>query len=487
MGSPAGEIAYIMTADEIRVHKAMQKLIADEAKLASGATKWGKEGARAGKRWKRALSAPVRDVAAMATGFLSVHVAVGMAQRGFETWVTNLRDIQTEAKRAGDQVIALAALQEGGEAARAVLMAQDLAIRYGVTDRGQAFDTFQAMQSLLGGDKMAARGAAETIFKGKHAGIPVELGRELEILGISAGADPGHYLRLAFAAGEAGGRTPAAAARAAPGLAMWDDAVTGFAASAVLAGQIPEAEIATYTKALGIALSSTSNLAETYVDLGVAEATRLERLKALKAAGLDTEETLVAAGMTEMRQRLALIQVMKRIPEVEAARAAIVEQAVPGVLVAEREAVEAGLPTTRLSREIDIIQAGVQASRAFGPASVEAMIRDQKDWLRGWALTNLGLETGVGWKDLVDTEGRAIPTAWPWLRGRDLFGFQDLGGQLLAEEQRLRAQFGLAEEGPEGGLDELRRLNVELQKLRGEIEKQNTARDRGVVVTQEPE
>jgi hypothetical protein len=401
------QVVVEMTSDEHRLFAAQQKLIEQEANMARGYEKVGRKAKRAGRQARdgfggRALS----SVKSYAAGVVSVSAALGSAGRAYQVWLQNMREGSAEMQRAANQAIAFAALQEGGVKAERVQQASALARRYGIRDRGQAFNAVQALQSALGGDFAAGMKAAETVFRATQVGIPLREGLELELVGAAGKQPPGATLRRAFAAGQASARDPMALARAGRGLPFWDDQEIAMASAAVLAALFGE-EVATYTRAAGIGLSTTSaeGFQKTFKKLGVADATRMERLQALREAGMDTPEKLAAAGLGEMRQQIAISTLVKNLDELDRILGEVREQARPGLFAAQREAVEAELPMMRLQREMDLLEAGIAESAAFGPRALEFGTAEREERIRAAAFRRLGFEQ-AGPFDIVEG-GRA--------------------------------------------------------------------------------
>lgn len=407
-----------MTADNAKLLRGIAQLEKKVESLQGKLAKVGKAGRRSGEETAKAFKKADRAgkeafnpkrLAVFAGGILGaggVVAALGLVNRGYETSLKNLREISTEARKAGRDIVAFAALQEGGTKAQRVQQAAGLAAQFGVTDRGQAFDTVQALQSALGGDFKRGLAAARTVFAATQVGIPVELGRELEILGASQGQAPGVALRRAFAAGQASARDPAALARAAPALQFFKDKEFGFASAAVIAASIRPEQLETFTKAAGIGLSGVSTLAPTFERLGVAGASRRAKLEALSQAGLTTPEALKRAGLGEIRQQQAISTLVRNLPELDRIQAAIREKAVPGLFVRQRRDIEAEIPNLAIERRIDSLEVQFKNVTAFGPQSREALLTQFVQKQRGISFRAAGFEQTLAGFDFIDEEGR---------------------------------------------------------------------------------
>ncbi len=347
-----------------------------------------------------ALSA-VRSLAA-AMGFTGgVAGAIALVNQGYETWKKNVREIAEESNKASNDIIAFAALQEGGKKAERVEAAGTLAARYGIADRGEAFQTVQALQSIHGGDFGKGMKAAETVFAGTQVGIPLDRGRELEILGASQGQAPGDAIRRAYVAGQESGRDPAALAGAASGLNFFDDKEFGFAVAGVLSGSLPEDQLPTYLKRAGQSLSKVGPLQDMFEKMGMGDATRFERLRKLNKLGLDTEEELKGAGVTELRQIQALTSLVPNFSEVARILPIIRAKAKPGLFAGDRKAIEAELPQTADARVSERFGSEFDKETGFGRSAAGARAATEVLDARGLAMKRLGYEQ-AGPFDLIE-------------------------------------------------------------------------------------
>ena len=408
------QVVIEMSGKEAALWRAQQKIIQQQVAMETGYKKAGQAGHEAGTKAGQAFQeagrkseqagssmAKVGDVVkgqlmgiAGALGLTGgIAGAVALIQKGFENWSANLREITAEVQKAGDEIVAFAALQEGGTKRARVQAAAELGTRYGVTSRGEAFDIVQAMQSMLGTfDKGMA--AAEEIFQASQAGIPIDLGAELETLGISQGAKPGETLRKAFAAGEASGRTPRAMAKVAEALAFFEDPDFMFAVGTMIAGSFPESQLPVYMKRLGEGLSPISGAAEWYEAHGVGKgATQQARLEKLAAEGIDTLVELEEIGIAETRERQGLVKAIPHVKRIREVQKEIPEIARPGLLEEERRTIEEELPWMKPQREMKILAAMYADEKAFGQKVSFAQQREREQAIRGMALKNLGRET----------------------------------------------------------------------------------------------
>ena len=390
----------------------------------------GEELKRAGKEGDKAYGPGVLSQVKGLAGALGVTGGVGGAiaaiNKGYEVWLQNTREIFTEARKAGNEIIAFAALQEGGTKAEHVKRAADLGAKYGVLNRGEAFNTVQALQSVHGGDFEAGLRASETVFQAAQLGIPTARGRELEVLGASQKQKEGQALRRAYVAGQASGRDPDILAGGAAGFKFFPDKDFANAVAAIVSESVKPDQLPTFLKQAGIGLAKTGPAQKRFVELGLGDATRQEKLKALYKMGIDTEEELKEFGFNEQRQREALLAMVPNYPQIERIQKIIKDRAKPGLFTKERRAVEKELPQLRTSREIDLLTTLFRNETAFGAASKPALEVTKEKALRGLAMKRLGYEQGLFFDLIEGGEGDTPPSASRWDVARAWFGGHDV-------------------------------------------------------------
>ncbi len=416
------QVKVSMTADEQKVSRAIAKLSRDSKELKeelrrvkAGARSAGGGFDKMGGKVSKAMS-PQRVTAFVGSlvGVTGVLGAVNRINAGYEVWLQNTKEIAEATAKASNEIIAFAALQAGGTKAQRVETVTGLAAGFGIQDRGQAFNAVQALQSAIAqarpnlSESQAYESglrAARTVFRATQVGIPLQSGLEAEVLGAAQGAKPGDFIRYSFAAGQASARDPATLATAAPSLVFFDDKQFGFAVAAQLAGTFGT-ETATFTKAAGIALSDVSKLSDTFKKLDVGEgATRFERLGALAEAGVRTPEDLAKLGLKEIRQAQAVSNLVQNVPAIVGIQSAIESQAKPGLLLAQRQAVEGEIPIVETQRKRDILRAAVTSEQAFGEHALGRSEADLKQIIRALAFERIGADQ-VLWFDLVK-DGRS--------------------------------------------------------------------------------
>ena len=327
--------------------------------------------------------------------------AVRLVTAAYERQLAVMREIAAESRKSTGDIISFAALQPEGQRKQRVARVQQLAVQFGIADRAQAFDTVQALQSSLGDFEQGLK-AARAVFAAAQVGVPVEVGKEVEALGIGMGMQPGEAVRKAFVAGQLSSRDPAVLANAGAALQFFQDKTFGFASAAALAGQFRPDELRTFVSRLGEALGDTSPVVEKFREAGAT--TQLERLRFLARLGIDTPAEAKQFGFTEKRQQQAIAAAVGQVENIVRFTGQIEQQAVPGVFDALMRSLEREIPTVRLAREGEQIEAALAAEQAFGGRSVDAQRQLNDEQLTALALRRLKADTGV-FSDFVE-EGR---------------------------------------------------------------------------------
>lgn len=408
------QLAVEMTGDEARYFRALARVEAKQKELENGLRGIKKAGQESTQGLEEGFGAAASSLAKYAAGFVTLTSVINAAKSGYENFLTNTREIATEARKAAGELITLASIQAGGQRAKAVELASRLAVSYGITDRGAAFDVVQTLQSARGGDFAAAMKGAADVFAAAQVGVPVQYGKEAEVFGTSFGMAPGELLRKLFVAGEISPREPETLVKAAPALAFWADKMAGIAASTVLSGAVPREELDTYTKAAGIALSSQAadEFRKSLAKLGAGpELTQFQKLAVLKERGVDTAEELGALGLKEIRETKAMVTLLSggNLRMMADFMTEIPRRATPDVFAGKRAGIEAELPTAELARKLAISDAAFLQEQAFGATSVAAMEEDYRQSLRGRALKAMGYQQfgPFGMFDAMDARGRS--------------------------------------------------------------------------------
>ncbi len=427
-----GKVTVEMSGDEAKLFRAWERIISQQNKAEEGQKKLGRTAGKTGKKmeqeanrakraWNKTQTSQLQMAKKVITGIAgaaglgSVAGAVGIAREAYQNWIADIHDVSAEATKASKSMIAFAALQSGGKKAERVQLAADMAAKHGISDLGQAWSTVQAMQSARGDDFDAGMKGAATIFKATQLGMGLEDATELSVMGASQGQKPGAALRRAYVAGQLSSRDPAALAKAAAGGKFFDNKDFAFASAAVLAGDMPVAQLATYYKQAGMGLAETGPAQKSFEKLGLGQASRKEKLRALHERGLVTDPQLKKFGFSEQRQREAIMGLAKNFPAVEKYEKAIRARAVPGLFPSQQAAVEAELPGIRVARQMDETQAEIVKEMAIGPDAVPAQKRVLKESKLALAFNKRGLRQSAGYLfNLVDKNesGQRVSDEW---------------------------------------------------------------------------
>lgn len=406
---------FVKAAQSVQKLKGGVKALTKEVgKSARALEKSGGAATKTGKA-HGGLATAISGVKTKMLALVGPGAVIALAVREYKLFIDTLKEVSTEAKKTAGEIVSLAALQEAGTKAPRLSQALALATRFGITDRGEALNTIQAIQSAREGDFEKGIEGAEAVFRATKLGIPIDVGRELEVQGASQGFEIGEALRKAFVAGQLSARDPGVLAGAAPGLKFFGDKDTGFAVAAVLAGSQKTGQLDTFVKQAGIALSDVSVVGGTLTEkerrkgkepklferLGVADATQFERLLALAAAGIDTPEKLKAAGFSEQRQIEALAGLVPNVADVARFRKEIARRARPGLLLAERQQLEKEIPELAIADDIRVLDAQFQHESALGPKAITALEAEKKRKILAIALRRMGLESAFG-MDLIE-------------------------------------------------------------------------------------
>lgn len=341
-----------------------------------------------------------------AAGLGSIAGIVSTIAASFMTWRDNMKDVGAETSKAANEMIAFAALQEGGTKAKRVGQAMDLATRFGVLDRGEAFNTVQSLQSARGGDFQAGMKSAETVFAATQLAISLDKATELEVIGASLAAEPGDFVRKAYIAGNLSPRTPEAIAGAASGLSFFDDENFGFATAAAISGSVDVGELGTYLKATGRALSKVSPLADTFKELGLGDLSQSERLDELVRRGLNTPEKLADFGVSDVRGQKGVAALVKNAGDMPRFMSEI-SQVKEGVFGRDRSKLESELPIHRQERLNAIAMSRARDAMANNP---DAGKLKEREIHRDILLRDIG-KTQILAVPLVDNENRSTQIA----------------------------------------------------------------------------
>jgi hypothetical protein len=339
------------------------------------------------------ISGRLSGIVSGLVGAAGVSSAIGTIITSHNAWLDALDEIADRIKSVQADYVSFAALQQPGQKAERVEAVAKLAATYGITDTQKAADTVQALQSVYGDYKTGLDASIEA-FEASRVGIPLDLAKELEVMGKAQGAEPGEFARMAYVAGQRSGRDPETLAKAAPAMKQFADPAFGFAFSAAIAENIPVEQLATYARRGGMALGDVSSGMPWFKERGLEQATQFERLQALHKEGVTTP-ALVAEkiGIKEIREAEAIADAARNFDRIAQMAKQIREEAQPGLFQQERAAIEFELPQMRFARQSARLEAEAALSQIYSPAAEEAQQRRIEHQIRGLALRRMGKET----------------------------------------------------------------------------------------------
>ena len=359
--------------------------------------------------------------------------AVMLVTQGYQNWLTLSREITAETRSTVENLFAFASLQEPGAKRERAMQALSLNQRYGITDPGIVLDTVQAMQSAAGGSFQKGMERAETIFASRWAGINTETAKEIEIFGAGRGMAPGVALRMATIAGFESARTPETLAKIGPALSFWDDPARGFAAAATLTKTVAEGNLEVFTRRLAIGLGPAGPLQEYFAQAGLGEANAEKRIAYLRQQGKDTNEELIALGMGEIRERKAVVDIVRNQPDVERTYARIMREAKPGLLARTREELIAEFPEVQHDLNLGRLEAKLKTETTLSGRAVEDMQASEVRKARAIAARRLGLRLDAFGFPII-SEGEVGAKGEAWARGTGYAartGFAGMEGALF--------------------------------------------------------
>ncbi len=427
----------------------------------------------------------VRGMAASLGMGAGVAGAVMKITEGYGNWLSIAREISAETRKAAIELIEFAALQEGGTKRARVMEAMDLGIRYGITDRGVAWDVVQSMQSAAGGDFQQGMKRAEVIFAAKRVGIPVPVGQSVERYGAGQQMPPGQAIRMAEVAGRLSSLTAEPLAKTGQALSYWEDPAVMFGAAAVLSEFLEPGKLEVHVRRAAMTLSGTGKLQPYFEKAGLGKAGPLERVRHLREKeGIVDADTLQALanreeiGIIDVRAKKAISDLALGLADWESAVKVIRKEAVPGLIIGKIKEIEAELPTTKLTRQLEMAEAMFAGERAFDPEAQELELRQRA---RGIAADRLGFrQTALG-KPMIE-EGRVSGGRQlrAWIEGiiADT-AIRTMGPISLIPGMAERVERGLEDAGyPGTGLEELKKLNALTEEVLNEIRTGNEKLDK---------
>ena len=349
--------------------------------------------------------------------------ALGLVNKKFDTWVKNLKEISIESRKASNDIIALAAIQEGGKAKESVMAAARLGRQYGV-NRGEAFNTIQALQSASKGGTLAeGLAAGETVFAAARAAgetLSITEATDVEGVGAALGLPPGAAVRRAYRVGQLSSKSPGAVTKGITKSVYFgeeENLLANAVARELLSTKGPD-EMGTFLKAAGLATGG--KYAALYKEkLGVPlDATHMQRMQALADKGIGSGKDPIADflkfGITETRQAESLALTIPHLEKIKKTRADLARTAVPGLFQSEWERVSGELPRLGQADELkrmetlfkDVSGGLVPGTEKRSRKASAVQIRYK---LRAAAVRSLGLEETLLGRDRITAEGDLTP------------------------------------------------------------------------------
>lgn len=478
-------INIVMTGDEARAFKAMKALIDQQAQFVAGTERISKSTREAGQAQEEAFGpAMLGKLAAYGGSLIGIQQAIAKIGEGYRDWREHIHEVAEASSQAQKDIVAFAALQEGGTKAARVQQATALAARYGVSDRAVAFDVAQSLQSAAETAdesmtreqawRQALQDSAE-VFKLIQLGVSPKSAADAAIQATAQHVDVGSFLRKVYLAGEAGTRKPEDVAAAAKGMAFWDDKDLASAAAAVISAEQAktggEGETEVYLRQAGRALSGIGDLANKrfWQRHGLsADASQEERLAKLAELGIDTPEEIQKAGIGDVREIKGVQTLVKNFTALRSIRERIAAEDRPGLLEARRSAVESELPAARMQRELDILKV-MQADAYALPEDTEALEAENLARARALALRRMRLRGNLLGGRFEDENGLVGPAAW-WRAtnlGAGAFARVYSDDDFSTVRERMR-DLGLGS-GEPGARDVNQVLNVEVERILSEL------------------
>lgn len=300
---------------------------------------------------------------------------IGGIVSSVQKWDQYMKSVASSSRQAGSEMTAFALLQDKGPMRQRVLQAAVMGAKYG-RPMGETWDIVQAMQSLEGSFP-AGMATAETIFQASKAGMDQQRVTEAVILGKNKGLTADKATYLPYKAGLISARSPEDLIKAAPALAFWNDPELMYAGGIELLKSVRPEQLETYLRGAGIGLSlETEKAGEMYKKLGLTGKSQIEKLRGLRAAGLDTAPKLQMAGIPDIEKSLGVATMVAALPEIEKNAATMRGEYSPGYAYKQFLGVSRTLPEVSYGQQVEQLQRTYEMEKVFGPQSPAAQRRD---------------------------------------------------------------------------------------------------------------
>jgi hypothetical protein len=375
----------------------------DLARVAAAEREVGREAKDAGAKAQEGAAGmqQIAGAARSVLGALGIATGVGAAVSQIVSlvreWQAHMERISQLSRQAGQEMTAIALMQEPGKAGGRVREIAARGAGYGVSP-GQAWAAVTELQPQAGG-YAGGVAAAEEVWKLQQMGVPAEAAQEAVVMGLMRGVPPAESARAFYAASQAAGIAPVQMAGVA-GMALPAFGELGGGPNFMyqaIAGIAQETrrprQMGTYAAgAAGALMERQGKAGAFWKRQGFAEpgADPLAQLRALAAAGLTTEQDLRKAGFGEGARGISML--LRHLDVVEAAGGTIgARSREAGLLERARAGAEAELPEMVQARRVAGLEAEIGVGEIFGAEAGPARTRELREIVRAQELQKRGL------------------------------------------------------------------------------------------------
>jgi len=377
-----------------QAQKESERAVRDHARATKEADRATREHARAFNQVAGEARA-VLGVLGVAGGIAG---AVSMISRGVQSWEQHMQGVARATRQAMDALIAFSQVQEKGTLGARSRQVAGAGTEFGFTPV-ESLASFQAVQSQLGGDYEKARAAFQQIGALRRAGVPMEAGRDVVLVGMGLGYTPGQSARGAYAAGKVSSRTPADIARQA-GMALpvytgiGGGIETGYGVLAELSSVLPVERLGAATARVGRAMVDRAfwrrfGFRQPGADVPA-------QLEALAARGITTAAQLTRYKMNQ--EQAEAVSILLRNPQSLRQRIAAIREmmADPGLMAGELAEAEAQLPQLQTGRETARYEQQIEYERTLGKEAEPGSLRDLIRTRRAYIMQRRGMSWLAG-------------------------------------------------------------------------------------------
>jgi len=368
-----------------------------EGKVSRETRQAGRDSERAARGFGR-LGSKFREIAGAFGLGLGIGAAITKIIGLVRQWEQHMESIARLNRQAGQDMVALALMQEPGKIREHVMAAGRIGGKYGVP-LGASWSAVQMLQSQTGSFEKGLA-AAEEAFRLKQLGVPVEAAAAAVSTGMGLGLTTRRAALAPYAAGTASSLSPAElSAVAGQALKPWREremggAEFGYQILAAMTQTLKSQSLAaTATQQIGVSLMGREGkVGQLWKRLGVAPGKDpMAQFQALRRAGLTSTNDLIAAGFAPERAQAlsSLLGAWEGFENIQTSYA----ETMKTTLEEERKRAEAEMPEMVHARQIEQIHRAIEYSKTFGPKADAARRKNLEEALRALALQ----EAGLGW------------------------------------------------------------------------------------------